>query len=94
MLFWLPKAQLWRLKVASQEDSDSWSQERTDEGEVDEARPRQLEGIDVMRSQTGGSDMITKDYWSLSFRYEGFFCLEALTEQRLRVRWKWKDWLR
>lgn len=52
---WLPRAQLWRLEVASQEDSDSWSQERSDEGEVLEARPRQLGGVDAIRSQSGGS---------------------------------------
>ena len=48
-----------------------------------EARPRQLDGVCMMRSQTGGSNRITKDCCSLSFRYEGLF-LEALIEQRLR----------
>ena len=65
--YWLPKAQLWRLEVASQEDSDSWSQKRSNEGEVGKARPRQLDGVDAMRSQTGGSSVCTKDYCSLSF---------------------------
>ncbi len=63
---WPPKAQLWRLEVASQEDSNSWSQERSDEGEVGEARPRQLDGVDAIISQNGGSSVFTKDCCSLS----------------------------
>ena len=63
---WLPKAQLWRLEVAAQEDSESWSQERSDEGEGGEARPRQLDGVDATRSQTGGSSVSPKDCSSLS----------------------------
>ena len=66
-LSWLPKAQLWRLEVACWEDSSPWSQEWSDEGELAAARPRQLDGIDAIRSQTGRWNVSTKDYASLSF---------------------------
>ena len=64
---WLPKPQLWRLEVASQEDWNPWSEQRSDEGEMVAARPRQLDGLGAIRSQTGGTTVATKDYISLSF---------------------------
>lgn len=50
-----------------------------------EARPRQLDCVDAIGSQSGGSSVFTKDYGSLSFSLycEGFF-FEALTGQTLR----------
>ncbi len=52
-----------------------------------EARPRQLGGIDVIGSQTGDSNVCTKDCVSLSFSlcYEGF-CVVAFREQKQRLR--------
>ena len=75
------KVQLWWLKAASNVDPELWSQKRSDEGELGETRPRQLGGVEAMRSQTGGTVAIrsTKDFKSLSFS-----CCENLVYARTR----------
>lgn len=53
MLSGRPKAQLWRLEVASNKEPRLWSEQRSDKGELNEARTRQLDGGKRTGSQTG-----------------------------------------
>jgi len=50
-----PESQLWWLQVASNEDSEFWSQKRSDERVLKVVKSRQLGGIsvDLLRRQTG-----------------------------------------
>lgn len=44
---------LWRLQVAPTEDPKFGTQERREEGEMDEVRPRQFEGMRTRSRQNG-----------------------------------------
>ena len=40
------KDQLWWLLVASADGPEVWTEERTNEGELEDIEPRQLDGVD------------------------------------------------
>ncbi len=48
------RGQLWWLLVTHSEDTEFWSQKRSDERELEEARPRQLGETWAMRGSQNG----------------------------------------
>ena len=52
-MFLRAKIQLWWLEVSPNEHPNPWSKQRADEGELNKARPRQLDGVERIDSQNG-----------------------------------------